>query len=72
MKRKLEFFRDLHMTVVEEHESLEIDGRRASELLETVDRLVYAPASLDTEHVRRILDLSRADRRPADRRPSVP
>ena len=26
--------------------------------LGTVDRLVYAPASLDTEQVRRILDLS--------------
>lgn len=61
VKRKLELFRDLHMTVVEEHESTEIDGRTASRLLGTVDRLVYAPASLDTEHVRTILDLSRAD-----------
>lgn len=60
VKRKLELFRDLHMTVVEEHESAEIDGRTASELLGTVDRLVYAPASLDSEHVHRILDLSRA------------
>jgi exopolysaccharide biosynthesis polyprenyl glycosylphosphotransferase len=58
VKRKLELFRDVHMTVVEEHESLEIDGRAASDLLGMVDRLVYAPASLDAEQVRRILDLS--------------
>jgi exopolysaccharide biosynthesis polyprenyl glycosylphosphotransferase len=60
VKRKLELFRDVHMNVVEEHESAEIDGETAFGLLGTVDRLVYAPASLDTEHVRRILDLSRS------------
>jgi exopolysaccharide biosynthesis polyprenyl glycosylphosphotransferase len=60
VNRKLELFRDLHMTVVDEHDVLEVDERRASELLGAVDRLIYAPASLDTERVQEILDLSRS------------
>jgi exopolysaccharide biosynthesis polyprenyl glycosylphosphotransferase len=60
VKRKLELFPQLHVTIVEEHEELDLDENRAAELLRSVDRLVYAPTSLDDEPVRRLLELSQA------------
>lgn len=60
LKRKLELLGDLHATVVAEHEALDFGETRGSELFGTIDRLVYAPSSLDNEQVRRALELSRA------------
>jgi exopolysaccharide biosynthesis polyprenyl glycosylphosphotransferase len=60
LKRKLELFGGLHATIVEEHEALDFEGRRASEVLETVDRLVYAPSSLGNTQMRRALELAHA------------
>ncbi len=62
LKRKLELFPHLHVTIVEEREELDSEENRAAELLRSVDRLVYAPTSLDNEQVRRLLDLSHAAR----------
>jgi exopolysaccharide biosynthesis polyprenyl glycosylphosphotransferase len=62
LKRKLELFSHVHATIVEEHEALEYEDDRAAELLRSVDRLVYAPTSLDDEEVRRLLDLAHATR----------
>jgi exopolysaccharide biosynthesis polyprenyl glycosylphosphotransferase len=62
LKRKLELFPHVHVTIVEEREGLEYEENRAAELLRSVDRLVYAPTSLDDEEVRRLLDLAHATR----------
>jgi exopolysaccharide biosynthesis polyprenyl glycosylphosphotransferase len=58
--RKLELFPDLHMAIVTEHDDLEIGGDMDLEGLSDVDRLVYAPSSLEEERVRAILELARA------------
>ena len=60
LKRKLELFGDMHATIVEEQEALDFEDRRASELLETVDRLVYAPSSLENKQVQRAFELCHA------------
>lgn len=62
VKRKLELFPQLHATIVEEREELDPEESRAAELLRSVDRVVYAPTSLDDGQVRRLLELSRATR----------
>ena len=62
LRRKLELFPHLHVTIVEEREELDPEEDRAAELLHSVDRLVYAPTSLDNERVRRLLELSHATR----------
>ena len=62
LKRKLELFPHLHATIVDEQDELDPDDDRTAALLRSVDRLVYAPTSLDDEQVRRLLDLSRATR----------
>ena len=59
-RRKLELFPDLHMTIVEEHDALDIDEARDRDWLETVDRLVFAPASLDDQDLRETVERSRA------------
>ena len=58
LKRKLELFPHLHVAIVEEHDELDVDESNAAELLASVDRLLYAPTSLDDEQVRRLLDLA--------------
>jgi exopolysaccharide biosynthesis polyprenyl glycosylphosphotransferase len=60
LKRKLELYGHLHATIVEEHDALDLDGRRAAELLATIDRLVFVPRSLDDDDVGRVLELARA------------
>lgn len=62
LKRKLELFPHLHVTIVEEREELDPEESHTAELLRSVDRLVYAPASLDNREVRRLLELSHATR----------
>ena len=64
VKRKLELFPDLHMTIVEERSMREL-SRRGAEWLAGVDRVIVAPASLDElEH--------REDRRHGPRTRSAP
>jgi exopolysaccharide biosynthesis polyprenyl glycosylphosphotransferase len=58
--RKLELFPDLHMTIVGERDELEIGGNADLEWLADVDRLVFAPASLDDKQVRAVLEAARA------------
>ncbi len=57
-KRKLELFPDLHMTIVDERDL----GRTATDprWLDTVDRLVIAPTSLDDSRLTQLLGFSRA------------
>lgn len=62
VKRKLELFPDLHLTIVEERDELDPEDSPVAELLERVDRLVYAPDSLDDEEVDRLLHLAHATR----------
>jgi len=62
LKRKFELFPHLHVTIVDEREELDPEESHAAELLRSVDRLVYAPTSLDNEQVRRLLELSHATR----------
>ena len=59
-KRKLELFRDHHVTIVHELDEHDLEEVRAADLLPTVDRLVYAPAAIDDEGLGRVLELSRA------------
>jgi exopolysaccharide biosynthesis polyprenyl glycosylphosphotransferase len=60
LKRKLDLFGGLHATVVEEREALDFEDWGASELLERVDRLVYAPNSLENKQVQTALELCHA------------
>jgi exopolysaccharide biosynthesis polyprenyl glycosylphosphotransferase len=61
LRRKLELFPDVHATIVAVHDPADIDhiGRHPSALA-TVERLFYAPASLDEQEVRAVLDIARA------------
>ena len=59
-RRKLELFPDLHMTIVDEREAFDAQDASALALIGTSDRLVFAPASLDEDQVRELLDVSRA------------
>ena len=52
LKRKLELFPHLHATIVDEQDELDTEDDRTAELLRSVDRLVYAPTSLDDDQVR--------------------
>jgi exopolysaccharide biosynthesis polyprenyl glycosylphosphotransferase len=60
VRRKLELFPDMHMTLVDEREALDdtTDGKG----LEDVDRLVYAPSVLEESEVRAIIDVAHANR----------
>jgi exopolysaccharide biosynthesis polyprenyl glycosylphosphotransferase len=58
-RRKLELFPDLHMAIVEHRNSLPPDEQGSEAWLQTIERIVYAPAALDEEDVRELLDLSR-------------
>jgi exopolysaccharide biosynthesis polyprenyl glycosylphosphotransferase len=58
--RKLELFPDLHMTIVAERDDLEIGDDTDFEWLAGVDRLVFAPMSLDEQQVRAVLETARA------------
>ena len=60
VRRKVELFPDLHMTVVDEREELEVDAWRDRKWVARVDRLVFAPRSLDDGQIRQLLELSRA------------
>jgi exopolysaccharide biosynthesis polyprenyl glycosylphosphotransferase len=57
-KRKVELFPDLHMAVVVERSPDEVtsDG----EWIQTIDRLVFAPSSLDGDDIDQMFRLSRA------------
>jgi exopolysaccharide biosynthesis polyprenyl glycosylphosphotransferase len=57
MKRKLELFPDLHLTLVGERDDL--DPADSLEWLRDVDRLVYAPSSLDEHQTRAVIDVAR-------------
>ena len=59
VRRKLELFPDLHMTISETREELEQGTTRDSRWLSTIERIVYAPAVLDDARVRDILGLCR-------------
>ena len=56
-RRKLELFPELHMTIVDESESLE--GIERAHRLTSVDRLVFAPEVLDEREVRDVLRVCR-------------
>lgn len=58
--RKLELLPDLHMTIVAEHVDREIGDNPDLAWLASVDRLVFAPTSLDEKQVRAVLEAARA------------
>jgi len=60
-RRKLELFPDVHATIMAVHEPREIDeiGRDPAALA-TADRLCFAPATLDDQQLRTILEIARA------------
>jgi len=60
VKRKLQLFHELHVTIVQELEELDLAEGRAIDLLQPIDRLVYAPASIDDDRVGQVVQLSRA------------
>jgi lipopolysaccharide/colanic/teichoic acid biosynthesis glycosyltransferase len=59
VKRKLELFPDLHMTVVEEREASVPTANDALKWLAGVDRLILVPSSLDDDDVRPIIETAR-------------
>ena len=59
IKRKLELFPDLHMTIVEEHSMRDLFESAAEEWLAGVDRVIVTPASLDELGTGKIVDTVR-------------
>jgi len=60
-RRKLELFPAVHATIVAVHDPRDIDEiGRDPVALATIDRLFFAPASLDDRHVRAVLEIARA------------
>jgi exopolysaccharide biosynthesis polyprenyl glycosylphosphotransferase len=59
VRRKLELFPDLHLSVVDEREQLDINDPDDREWLTTLDRLVFAPSALDEHEVRGLVELAR-------------
>lgn len=59
VRRKLELFPDLHMTIVETRDALDSEETGDGRWLQTIERIVYAPATLDDDGVRDVLELSR-------------
>ena len=59
-KRKLELFSDLHMSVVEEREDFDLE-ENGRPWLESIDRLVMTPDTLDDPRVAEYLELLRAE-----------
>lgn len=57
VRRKLELFPDLHMTIVETRPTLDADD---GPWLRRIERIVYAPASVDDAEARDVLEVSRA------------
>jgi exopolysaccharide biosynthesis polyprenyl glycosylphosphotransferase len=55
--RKLELLPDLHMAVVQRRSALDVDEKRDGDWLQTIERIIYAPATLDEEGVRAVLAL---------------
>jgi len=59
-RRKLELFPDLHLTIVAVHDPHDIDGIvRDPVSLATVDRLCFAPATLDDRQLRAVFEIIR-------------
>lgn len=59
VRRKLELFPDLHMQIVETRDALDVDDMSDARWLRRIERIVYAPASVDDPDVRDVLELSR-------------
>ena len=59
VKRKLELFPDLHMTIVEERSLREVFESGADDWLAGVDRVIVTPASLDVLSTAKIVDTVR-------------
>ena len=56
VRRKLELFPDLHMQIVDTRDAFDANDTR---WLQGIERIVYAPASVDDPDVRVVLELSR-------------
>ncbi|MBA2298631.1 MAG: exopolysaccharide biosynthesis polyprenyl glycosylphosphotransferase [Actinobacteria bacterium] len=60
LRRKLELFPDLHMTIVAAHDPDSVDEIvRDPDTFATVDRLCFAPATLDDDLLRVVFELTR-------------
>ncbi|MBA3433139.1 MAG: exopolysaccharide biosynthesis polyprenyl glycosylphosphotransferase, partial [Actinobacteria bacterium] len=60
LRRKLELFPDLHMTIVAVHDSVNIDEIvRDAVTFAAVDRICFAPATLDDGQLRAVFELTR-------------
>jgi exopolysaccharide biosynthesis polyprenyl glycosylphosphotransferase len=61
VRRKLELFPDVHMTIVAEYDAPMTNGKYSDlEWIETVDRIVLAPSTCDDSEVRPLLEIARA------------
>ena len=72
VRRKLELFPDLHMTIVEERSMREVFESGADEWLAGVDRVIVTPASLDELSTAKIVDSGPRTRSAAQHRSSGP
>jgi exopolysaccharide biosynthesis polyprenyl glycosylphosphotransferase len=59
VRRKLELFPDLHMQIVETREMLDRRDGSDGRWPQMIERIVYAPASVDDAAVREVVELSR-------------
>jgi exopolysaccharide biosynthesis polyprenyl glycosylphosphotransferase len=59
VRRKLELFPDLHTSLVEERQALDPDDPHNREWLGTLDRLIFAPGSLDEAEAGDVVELAR-------------
>ena len=59
VRRKLELFPDLHMQIVETRETLDRRDGSDGRWPQRIERIVYAPASVDDAAVREVVELSR-------------